>query len=942
MAKEEQAVAYLFNEKTRYQVPLYQRRYVWQEANWEALWRDAIDLQGDRNHFTGTIIKKLGDKSDSYIIVDGQQRLTTFQIIFCVIRDLWESGTYTEGIRPDLNKEIEHKLFTLTKLGSLGTGSLQRTTSLNEENGADSNVNSEKYPYRIFITKERERKAFELVVSGELWENEVKCKNLSFQKAFNLLFQKGSGDQQNQSQQHRIITAYAYFGQEITKHLVNKTDQHLHLVKLLDTLLYNFFAVSATLESEDRPHQAYRSINDTGVALDEFDLLRNDLFLRAGKKEKQEELYGEFWAVFGEDGVENHFWEKPGRTDQFLKDFLMAKLGTKTDFSKRLFHHVYKGAYYKTLKKELKIDENDSKFVEREFLELSEYAKTYEEMEDPTTDIGRRWQFYKDLNSIFENLDLTSIPPFMLYIANELKLKSNERDRVYQVLESYVLRCQLRHGVNEDKITPRRINALFDAIITGRVEIKKDEAAESVAKYLGYTRNPGRDWLGTEKVLNGLRRIPYQLDNTSKASRKPVWDMLSYIFYRIECSMRGIEKSFEFQEVYEELKKSFSDSRLRQITLSTKQVGLRALYSIGNLTFCHRYLPSSFRFRDKRAILLSKPNSNLSLNQTMKKYDWWYASEIKKREKELLTYFNKIWPPVEYFTDAKMATQDLKTKDRSPWISTIQPPFTVMPYGEPKELPEIHTLGNDILFMCSSESWQELDPYIQIIDDIKIKQLKPTQQKSKQLNIKDEFLKLMREEQATVSLVTRYGYLLEGTIEDFYEDAICMEIREHRVIVFRSGLLEFTIEELFSGFVTRWEPNNLCGTIELNTDLLGMPQKIEVESISLSRNIDSKKLVLNPKVNFNFKIVEKNGKSYFRAHNVVNVAPESLHQGKIKVWLGSYGFIESNDFQKRIKVNKSDFQDNKDLIQQEQQVEFKITEIVDGQIPVAINVKRVK
>ena len=333
MAKEEQAVAYLFNEKTRYQVPLYQRRYVWHEANWEALWRDIIQLQDNRNHFTGTVIKKSGDEIDSYTIVDGQQRLTTFQIIFSVIRDLWESKTYTKNIDPDLYREIEHKLSSLTKLGSLGTGSLRRTTSLNSENGTDSDVKGEKYPYRIFITKERERKAFELVVSRDLWKNEVKRrKNLSFQEAFSLLFQKGFDDQQNRYQQHRIITAYGYFGQEITKYLVNKTDKHLHIVELLDTLLYKFFTVSATLESEDRPQQAYRSINDTGVALDEFDLLRNDLFLRAGNKEKQDEFYSNNWSVFGEDGVENHFWEKPGRTDQFLEDFLMAKLGPKGRF----------------------------------------------------------------------------------------------------------------------------------------------------------------------------------------------------------------------------------------------------------------------------------------------------------------------------------------------------------------------------------------------------------------------------------------------------------------------------------------------------------------------------------------------------------------------------------------------------------------------------------
>ena len=41
----------------------------------------------------------------------------------------------------------------------------------------------------------------------------------------------------------------------------------------------------------------------------------------------------------------------------------------------------------------------------------------------------------------------------MLYIANELELKDNEHDRVYQDIESYVIRCQLRHGVAESAST---------------------------------------------------------------------------------------------------------------------------------------------------------------------------------------------------------------------------------------------------------------------------------------------------------------------------------------------------------------------------------------------------------------------------------------------------------------------------------------------------------
>lgn len=972
MAKQEQAVAYLFNEKTRYQVPLYQRRYVWNEANWEALWRDIIDLQDDRNHFTGTIITKSvnSGEGDSYIIVDGQQRLTTFQIIFCVIRDLWQSGICTKDIcsTERLYREIDHKLFTLTELGSLGTsGSFSKGNSSIDENDVNNDEDDEEYQYRIYIKKEREKMAFESVVSKALWNDEVDCKmpkdeverNLPFlQREFNSLFEKGNANQQNQSQQHRIITAYGYFGKKITNYLENKTAQHEHLMTLLSTLLYKFYAVSANLESEDRPQQAYRSINDTGVALDEFDLLRNDLFLRAGNQNKQEKYYKDFWIVFGEDGVENHFWEKPGRTDQFLNDFLRAKLGPKIPFGKRIFHHVYKGAYTDLLKEQLNKDENHNEFILKEFQELSEYAKTYQEMEKDadeysTTIIRRRRQFYEDLNRIFKHLDLTSIPPFMLYIANELELDDNERDHVYQILESYVLRCQLRHGVNVEMITTKKINDLFDLMIKGDNDFSKHIGAETVAQYLA-SGEPGRDWLDNEKIQNGLNRVGFQLENTSKPSRKPVWDMLHYIFYRIECRMQGTKMSYK--EFRSKLNQLFSGTGLTHIQHQSKGVSPRVYYSIGNLTFGTGSLTRPLLFSQKKAILSVKPSNELELNKMMLNYDkiWWDESAIKHRENILLTHFNEIWPSPEYYK--RTITTDSYSDSRPKWTSILQSPFVVMTYeDEPQELPEIRSIfETDALFVCSPESWQELSSYIRIIDSVRIKQLEPIQQNSQQLNIDDDFLRVTRTEQATAYFTTRYGHLLEGTIEDFYKDVIHLQVREEPVIVFRNGLLEFTTDITYEGIVNSWRPSDVFGSIECEKILLGrvkenevksllrVVREIEVKSEFLDQSVLSRKLLSDMKVDFNLKITWINGLLHYEAHNVKPISTGQYHKGMIKSYNPREGFgsIKTKNYIGEIYMHKSQVSpENRHLLWIDQIVEFNIVETIEGTNSVAINIK---
>lgn len=82
-------VGKLFHEKMEYEVPRYQRNYVWRDENWEDLLRDIIFSYKNSSgygHFLGTFVfedvvhTSSSDPSKKYII-DGQQRMTTLQIV---------------------------------------------------------------------------------------------------------------------------------------------------------------------------------------------------------------------------------------------------------------------------------------------------------------------------------------------------------------------------------------------------------------------------------------------------------------------------------------------------------------------------------------------------------------------------------------------------------------------------------------------------------------------------------------------------------------------------------------------------------------------------------------------------------------------------------------------------------------------------------------------
>ena len=93
---EEVDVAHVFNNDYHFVMPSYQRPYAWSEDETAELLQDlrgALPNEGDKGdvnpYFLGSIVlvNKPGTP-DEYEVVDGQQRLTTLTMLFCVLRDL--------------------------------------------------------------------------------------------------------------------------------------------------------------------------------------------------------------------------------------------------------------------------------------------------------------------------------------------------------------------------------------------------------------------------------------------------------------------------------------------------------------------------------------------------------------------------------------------------------------------------------------------------------------------------------------------------------------------------------------------------------------------------------------------------------------------------------------------------------------------------------------
>ena len=94
MQANETKMQSLLDNARQYFVPMYQRPYSWETKHWEALWQDIAELceeTNPRSHFMGSIVnlpsRSVPEGVTKYVLIDGQQRLTTILVLLAAIRD---------------------------------------------------------------------------------------------------------------------------------------------------------------------------------------------------------------------------------------------------------------------------------------------------------------------------------------------------------------------------------------------------------------------------------------------------------------------------------------------------------------------------------------------------------------------------------------------------------------------------------------------------------------------------------------------------------------------------------------------------------------------------------------------------------------------------------------------------------------------------------------
>ncbi|MFP5988177.1 DUF262 domain-containing protein [Helicobacter pylori] len=134
-----------------YQIPIYQRPYQWTEENCEKLLDDLFfNYEDDResDYFCGSLVLVKSDpnsKTETYDIVDGQQRLSTFILLAKVLADLYNGldPEYLEYLQESWkDRYTERKRLSFNTIGSNAEYDFQDALEHFNDSQASKNKNN--------------------------------------------------------------------------------------------------------------------------------------------------------------------------------------------------------------------------------------------------------------------------------------------------------------------------------------------------------------------------------------------------------------------------------------------------------------------------------------------------------------------------------------------------------------------------------------------------------------------------------------------------------------------------------------------------------------------------------------------------------------------------------------------------------------------------------
>ena len=227
----------ILNGNKQFLIPVYQRFYSWDIDQCKRLWNDIVEMQrkGKAGHFVGSIVniaeQAMPTGVQKYMIIDGQQRMTTLTLLLLALRD------YAKN------------------------------------NPSDTTINA--------------RRIDNMLLKNEYESGEERYKLLLTETDREILISLVEEKPITEGTRSRLIDNYNFFANKLAVKEIQPIEVYESIGKLQ--------IVNITLERDVDDAQAiFESLNSTGKELSESDLIRNYVLMGLEPTE-QTYVYEHFW-----------------------------------------------------------------------------------------------------------------------------------------------------------------------------------------------------------------------------------------------------------------------------------------------------------------------------------------------------------------------------------------------------------------------------------------------------------------------------------------------------------------------------------------------------------------------------------------------------------------------------------------------------------------------
>lgn len=321
----------LFTMQCRYLVPLYQRQYVWNDKDQlQPLWEDVLTKTREllrppvfgqvlRKHFMGAVVLRglvtTGLEYQAFEVIDGQQRLTTLQLLLLALRDYAASQQFATAVAI--------------------------LTSMTE----NPPLNGREYERWKVVPTISDRTDYTAVWAAHSPEQLLHACPLTVLPG-----------RRRPVPRPRLVGTYEFFYKAIQNFAETNdptdsddlptptlAERARRVETLLQAITQQLELVRIDLDQDDDPQVIFETLNARGARLLPGDLVRNFLFLEATRhllsQAEVEKLYAMYWQQY-DDTASAEFWKAEVRQGRlisqrfefFLFHFLVSQLKRPDDF----------------------------------------------------------------------------------------------------------------------------------------------------------------------------------------------------------------------------------------------------------------------------------------------------------------------------------------------------------------------------------------------------------------------------------------------------------------------------------------------------------------------------------------------------------------------------------------------------------------------------------